>query len=249
MWRATGLLDRALKELDALVFPSRFSLKTHEVNGIHHKRLVCLPYFLHSDWTQSSNGKPASIDSDEMNKTKGYFAAAGRLVKEKGFQKLLPVMAKLPQYDLYIAGSGPFEGHLKRRARGMHNVHFLGQLGFGDLAELFKGARAVVIPSLFYETFGYVAIEAFSMGTPAIVHNNGALPELIKASGGGLTYRTGAELLKTMKHVAEDRTLRLGLGSRAAGAVKTMWSEDAHIGKYLDLVREIAAERGMTLPY
>jgi glycosyltransferase involved in cell wall biosynthesis len=247
MWRATGMMDRALKELDALIFPSRFSLKTHEGNGIHHKRLVCLPYFLPSDWAQPSNGKPISMDSDEINKRKGYFAAAGRLVKEKGFQKILPVMAKLPQYDLYIAGSGPFEAHLKREARSMHNVHFLGQLGFGDLAEVFKGAMAIVVPSLFYETFGYVAIEAFSMGTPAIVHDNGALPELIKASGGGFTYRTGAELFKIMKHVAEDRTLRLGLGSRAAEAVMTMWSEDAHIGKYLDLVREIAAEKEMAL--
>jgi glycosyltransferase involved in cell wall biosynthesis len=181
-----------------------------------------------------------------MNKKKGYFAAAGRLVKEKGFQKLFPAMSNLPQHDLYIAGSGPFEEHLKSQARGMDNVHFLGQIGFDDLAELFKRAMAVVVPSLFYETFGYVAVEAFSMGTPAIVHDNGALPELIDASGGGLTYRTEDELLGAMRCIAEDESLRQRLGKKAADAAKAVWSEDMHMDKYLNLVGEIAEEKGLT---
>ena len=72
----------------------------------------------------------------------------------------------------------------------MSNVHFAGMLAYPDLLRLYKGARALIVPSLFHETFGYVVLEAFSAGTPAIVHNRGALPELLRESGGGDVYGT-----------------------------------------------------------
>ena len=37
-----------------------------------------------------------------------YLAAAGRLVKMKGFQRLIPLMRYLPEVDLRIAGTGPY---------------------------------------------------------------------------------------------------------------------------------------------
>ena len=42
-----------------------------------------------------------------------YLAAAGRLVRMKGFQRLIPLMRLLPEVDLRIAGTGPFEAKLR----------------------------------------------------------------------------------------------------------------------------------------
>src|ERR671932_1703874 len=104
-------------------------------------------------------------------------------------------MRRLPGLDLRIAGSGGYESALRERARGLDNVHFEGRLDAAQLAALFRGARAVVVPSLVYETFGYVVLEAFDEGTPVIVRDLGALPELVAVSGGGLVFRTEEELV------------------------------------------------------
>ena len=76
-------------------------------------------------------------------------------------------------------------------ARDLPNVHFEGLLGGRALARLFRSARAVVVPSLFPETFGYVVLEAFAVGTPVIVHEDGgALYETgLRAAAGWLPHR------------------------------------------------------------
>ncbi len=67
---------------------------------------------------------------------------------------------------------------------------------------LYAGAVALVVPSIGYEVFGIVALEAFARGTPAIAHDLGALTEVIEDSGGGLLYRTPAELRDAMETAA-----------------------------------------------
>ncbi len=122
-WRYTGAIDRGLQELDALIFPTRHTLEEHRRRGIGAP-MVHLPYFLPDDWSggleddlppPSGNGRP-------------YLAAAGRLVAMKGFQQLIPIMRYLPEVDLKIAGTGPYERNLRKLAAGLPNVHFEGLL-------------------------------------------------------------------------------------------------------------------------
>ena len=47
----------------------------------------------------------------------------------KGFQRLIPLMKYLPEVDLRIAGTGPFEARLRMLAEGLPNVRFEGLLG------------------------------------------------------------------------------------------------------------------------
>jgi glycosyltransferase involved in cell wall biosynthesis len=51
--------------------------------------------------------------------------------------------------------------------------------------------RAFVAPSLWYEPFGIVAIESLAVGTPILVSAIGGLSEIVKKSGGGLTFTPG----------------------------------------------------------
>ena len=155
-WRYTGAIGRGLRELDALIFPSRHALEEHRSRGIGAP-MVHLPYFLPDDWTDGLE------DVEPAAGPRPYLAAAGRLVRMKGFHRLIPLMKLLPEVDLRIAGAGPFEGELRAMAEGIPNVRFEGLLGGQGLARLFHGARAVVVPSLFPETFGYVVLEAFAV--------------------------------------------------------------------------------------
>ncbi len=238
-WRQTGMIDRALRQLDALVFPSRHALELHRRRGLGAP-MVHLPYFLPDDWS-------GGIEDEDPEPTPGnrpYLAAAGRLVAMKGFQRVIPLMKWLPEVDLRIAGAGPYEGRLRALARGLPNVHFEGLLGGPALARLFHGARAVVVPSLFPETFGYVVLEAFAVRTPVVVHSDaGALFETGVQSGGGIGYRNDAELLLALRRMVHDPELRDELAHRGYALRTGEWSEAAHLDRYFDLIAAVRSGR------
>jgi glycosyltransferase involved in cell wall biosynthesis len=159
-------------------------------------------------------------------------------------------MRYLPEADLRIAGTGPFEPKLRELAAGLPNVHFVGLLGRVRLARLFRGARAVVVPSLFPETFGYVVLEAFAVGTPVIVHENaGALLETGVHSGGGLGYRSDGEMLLAMRRMIHDEDLRTELAARGFAQRIGPWSEAQHIHNYFGLLRRNRGLRGVRTVY
>jgi glycosyltransferase involved in cell wall biosynthesis len=239
LWRYTRMRERMLDEVDAIAFPSRHALEVHRARGVEG-RLVELPYFLPDEWSDAldPNGQAAPAPP--------YVAAAGRFVQPKGYQDLLAAIARLPDVELRIAGGGPYEPELRRRAAGLPNVRFLGILDAGDLAKLFRDAIAVVIPSLSYETFGYVALEAFSVETPVIARRLGALEEIVEKSAAGLLFDSTDELVESIQRLAREPGLRDELGRRGREAVTTIWSEDAQVDAYVRLVHALAEARRVT---
>jgi glycosyltransferase involved in cell wall biosynthesis len=105
----------------------------------------------------------------------------------------------------------------------------------------------VIVPTLAYEIFGMVVIEAFSHGTPAIVRKTGGMPELIEDSGGGFVYTTDAELAGIMSRLLDDPALRREVGARGFQAYLKNWTPDVHLDRYLGLIRQIADARGRPL--
>jgi glycosyltransferase involved in cell wall biosynthesis len=159
-------------------------------------------------------------------------------------------MRYLPEADLRIAGTGPFEARLRALARDLPNVRFESLLGGPALARLFHGARAVVVPSLFPETFGYVVLEAFAVRTPVVVHlGGGALGETGVASGGGLGYRTDAELLVALRRIIHDDELRAELAHRGYAMRTGEWSEAAHLDRYFGLIQSIRGAKTLPAPH
>lgn len=238
-WRYTGAIPRAMRNLDALLFPSAHAMEEHRRRGADEwAPLVHLPYFLPDDWS-------GGIEDEEPPATeRPYLAAAGRLVAMKGFQRLIPLMKHLPEVDLRLAGTGPYEPTLRKLAEGLPNVRFEGLLGGSGLATLFRGARAVVVPSLFPETFGYVVLEAFATATPVVVHEGGgAIRETGVESGGGLGYQTDAQLLTAMRRMVHDEDLRSELASRGFSQRIGPWSETEHLHRYFELIAELRQAR------
>lgn len=243
LWRYTDAIPRGLRELDALIFPSRHTLEGHRRKGIDAP-MVHLPYFLPDGWSGGVEDEPVATGG------RPYLAAAGRLVRMKGFQRLIPVMKHLPEVDLRIGGTGPYEPELRKLAKGLPNVHFEGLLGGEALARLFHGARAVVVPSLFPETFGYVVLEAFAVRTPVVVHRGGgAIEETGVQSGGGLGYDTDAELLLALRRIVHDDALRAELAEAGFAVRQGAWSESAHLGAYFDLIERCRAGRIGSTPH
>jgi len=233
LWRYGNALDRSLEELDALICPSRHATAMHRQRGVT-RPIVHLPYFLPEGWAG-----PVARESPNGRSERPYVAAAGRLIAAKGYHELIALIDRLPEVDLRIAGTGPFEPELRRLAQSRPNVHLEGLLSAGQLAQLFRGARAVVVPSLLYETFGYVVLEALSVGTPAIVRRQGALAELIDESGGGLAFENDDEAVEQLRRLATDDELRDRLAAAGRETLRTTWSEQTQVDTYLELVDEL----------
>ena len=227
-WRSTDLMERSLRHLDAILCPSRSTQREHAKRGMTSPT-VRLPYFLPDDYT----GLP---ERPEPAHDRPYVAAAGRLEKIKGFQDAIDAMRDLPWLDLRIAGAGQYEHSLREVSMGMNNIHFEGRLDSAEVAALFRGARAVAVPSLVYETFGYVVLEAFQERAPVIVRNLGALPELIAESGGGLTFDSREGLVAGLRRIASDDAFRDELGEKGHRARREIWSEERHLALYFEVI-------------
>lgn len=142
-----------------------------------------------------------------------------------------------------IAGEGDDRAELERRAAGLGHVRFRGHVPQAELDGLYRGATALVVPSVGYEVFGLVVLEAFARATPVVVHDLGALPELVEDSGGGLVYRTPDELVGAIERLRTEPTLRAELGARGRDAWQRLWSEERHLGAYFDAIEEARGTR------
>ena len=240
LWRYTPLLRRAAKHVDAFLAATAFPATVHRRMGFDAP-ITVMPYFVPSPESSSS-----SSSSSSSIPARPYFLVVARLEPCKGVQTLIPVFRRYPRADLLVVGTGGYESELHRLAAGADNIRFLGRLPDSQLQQVRRGATAVLVPSLCFETCALVTLEAFSQGVPAIVRDLGAMPEPVRESGGGLVYETDSQLLDAMNRLLDEPGLRDELGRNALRAFQERWSPDAHIARYLALIRDLAARRAQS---
>lgn len=230
-WRGSGLIERCLGHVDRLLVPSRFAIERHRSDGIAAP-MHLLPSFV-----------PVPDATPEPSPVEPVFLFVGRLERLKGLQQVIPLFRDLPQARLRIAGSGTFEPELRRCAEGLPNVEFLGQVHPSQIADLYRGALAVLVPSLCYEVFPLAPVEAMAQGVPVIARRIGALTEVVEQSRGGLLFETVDECRAAMQALLGSPHLRRELAARGRSTAVREWSEAVHMDRYLDLVQRLRAAR------
>jgi glycosyltransferase involved in cell wall biosynthesis len=235
LWRAGGLLDRASRQVDAFLTYSQFCADKHREFGFARPFTV-VPSFLPQ---AERRGMAADRDGPP------YFLFVGRLEAIKGLQDAIPWFRGEGASELWIAGSGRYEPELRALAQGAGRVRFLGQQAPEALGELYRNAVAALVPSICYEVFPMVVLEAFRAGTPIIARNLGPFPEIVAQSAGGLLFDDAAGLGAAIARLSADQGLRDRLGAAGAHAFATRWSEAVAIEGYLDLVAWLAERRGL----
>lgn len=229
LWRYGSVLDRMAGHVDLFLSPSRFTIRMHRERGFRHP-MRHLPYFL---------PRRAAADGRSAPAGRPYFLVVARLEKLKGVQTLIETFRSYSAADLIVVGDGTFGGELRQQAKRLSHVRFLGSIPFDEIAGLYAGATALIVPSIGYETSGMVILEAFSQRTPAIVRNLGALPEAVEESGGGIVYNTEGELLEGMDRLLTDPALRCELGELGHRGYLERWSEEPHLRSYFEFIDEL----------
>ncbi len=234
LWRWTGGLTRALDEVDGFIAVSEFSRQKHKEFGFP-KEMEVLNYFL-----PDPDGTPFSQQGESPH-GRPYFLFVGRLEKIKGLEDVIPLFEHYEEADLVIAGDGEYADTLRAAAGDNPRVKFLGRLNMEELERYYRHALALVVPSVCFETFGIIIIEAFKYGTPVIARRLGPFPEILQRSGGGLLFDDAESLMAAMRAVQNDPAKRDALGSAGYEAFLEHWVESAAVPRYLDIVRRTAA--------
>ncbi len=165
----------------------------------------------------------------------------------KNLRRVLDALARLLRegrdLDLVIAGEpGPDTPALTAhaaRAGVLDRVRLPGYLDRADLLALYRGAAALVYPSL-AEGFGLPVLEAMACGTPVVASREGAIPEVAGDAGLLVPADDDAAIAQAVGRVLDDAALRDRL--RRAGperAALFSWRETGRLT--LEAYREVAA--------
>jgi len=110
------------------------------------------------------------------NGTGKYFLFVNPVVV-KGVEFMFKLVSELPEASFLFVGNWATEkpGNLPG------NVDWIPRQD--DVSFIFKDAKALLMPSLWDEAFGRLAIEAMAYGVPVIVSDRGALPDTVGKGG------------------------------------------------------------------
>lgn len=197
-------LDIWRKNVSCFLFASRFmAQKTEEFWG---KGRVQIDFLRN----------PFDVEKHYIAPNVGdYILYFGRLIDEKGVDVLLDAAALAPEVPVVVVGDGPDRAKLEMRVKSLPNVRVVGPAWGDQLAGWLKGARAVVVPSLWHENFPYVILQAFAAAKPVIGTKRGGIPELVDAGPHGWTYEAQdpaalAELMQKIRHLPDEEIGRMG---------------------------------------
>jgi len=173
----------------------------------------------------------------------------GRLVSDKGVNLLIQALGKLQNLDLRprltIIGSGPEEDSLRQLALKLgvlDQIDFIGSKSAEHIALLLSAHRVLVIPSLFPEPFGLVALEGIASGCVTVAADSGGLSEAIGQCG--LLFPKGdiAALTQALHLALSDAELSKRLLKNASAHLKP-FAPEIIAAKYLAIFQRSIACR------
>lgn len=167
--------------VDCYVVPSVFVRNKFIEAGLPPEKLFVKPNFVHPD--------------PGMRDVAGDYALfVGRISPEKGLNTLIAAWGLLgDRIPLRILGDGPSMASLRARAsiEGLSCISFEGRKTRAEVTSAMRGARFLVFPSEWYETFGLTIAEAFACGVPVLASRLGAMAEIVEDGRTGLHFAPG----------------------------------------------------------
>jgi glycosyltransferase involved in cell wall biosynthesis len=177
----------------------------------------------------------------------GDFIFLGRLVSDKGADLAIQAFGSLSsnksgllrqKLKLTIVGNGPERTRLEQIVDDLdlrENVVFTGALRGNELVQCLNNHRFLLVPSMWEEPFGIVALEGMACGCLPIVSDGGGLPDAVGKAG--LVFKRGdaGSLADCMLQILQDNNLEKRLRDQAASHLSTHTSQQVS-RKYLSVI-------------
>ncbi len=193
----------------------------------------------------------ARIPTAEINEpVLGYFA---RMCPEKGLDTLVDAYIQLRQRGrikglrLRVgggcgAGDEEFVNSLRQRlgeSGYLKDAEFCPNLDRAAKMKFFQSLSVFSVPARCIEAFGLYAVEAMAAGVPVVQPRSGPFPEIIEATGGGITYEGDSDgLVLALEELLSDSKRARSLGETGRRAALEKFSSEAMARAVLDFYQE-----------
>lgn len=201
---------------DRIVSPSRFLIDKMVDWGFQRSRFVHIP-------------NPVDASRIEPQANPGTdFVYIGRLSVEKGLGPLIEAVRRA-DVSLTVAGEGPQSGGLADAVEASSGrIRWLGRLEAPQIQALLRSARAVVLPSQWYENAPLSVLEAFAAAKPVIATRIGGLPEMVMHGRTGWLVPVGdtdalAGMLAAVRDLPDGQVRAIGEAARAFVLTEHGW--------------------------
>jgi glycosyltransferase involved in cell wall biosynthesis len=193
--------------VDRIIVPSHFARSKYVGAGWPAEKLV-VKYNTATDPSRARTGAGTG------------FVAISRLSREKGLDTLVDAWRlAFPDGEetLTIVGSGEEDEALRSRASGSVGISFAGGLPREEAMAILASARALVIPSRWYEVFPRIVVEAYSLSVPVVASRIGSLSEVVQDGETGILFDPGhaESLAASLRSLSTSPELSRRLGARA----------------------------------
>lgn len=166
------------KRVDVFVVLTEFAKRKLGEGGLPMDKMVIKPNFASNPGSMGDGGG-------------GFALFVGRLSAEKGIATLISAwLRKERGIGLKIVGEGPLASEVAECAKG-RNIEYLGGQPRGKVLALMRKAHVLICPSIWYEGFPMVIVEAFSVGLPVIASNLGSMSSVVAHELTGLLCYPG----------------------------------------------------------
>ncbi|UUE10513.1 glycosyltransferase family 4 protein [Dickeya zeae] len=227
-WQA---IARHYQQLDAIISPSEF-LRGQLLRKLPHARIDVIVNGINDD---------LPLDADEDD---GYFLFIGRLSREKGVATLARAHQRMKNnMPLKIVGNGPLYDELVAQ---FPDAEFLGYKQQGEeLNCLIKRARAVVVPSEYYENCSMSVLESMAFAKPVVGGRIGGIPEQIRDKVDGILFEPGnvQALADILDYLALNPQQAKEMGRNARQRLSEKYSLNKHTAALLALYQEIISKK------
>ena len=215
------------------VAPSNFMRQQLITQGIAADAVVVKPHFLPSDPGVGERREPIAL-------------FVGRLSAEKGIDTLLAAWSqRTPHCVLKIIGDGPLRARVEQAASIGSNIEFLGPQAPNEVFSWLRRARFLIVPSMCFESFGRVVIEAYAAGTPVIAARIGALTELVEENETGLLFDAGdaTQLRDRINLLGTNEQLCRRLGAVARERYLRAYTVEHHVAAMSNIYQQARERR------
>jgi glycosyltransferase involved in cell wall biosynthesis len=160
------------RTVDRFVVLSEFAAERLVRGGLPPDRIELKPNFVADPGPRAA---PAAASATVLY--------VGRLSPEKGVQLLVEAWRELGEgpLELVVVGDGPLRERLARRP--VARLRLVGQLPAAEVRRQMLAARALVLPSVWYEGQPVAVLEALAAGLPVLGSGIGGVPELLAPLG------------------------------------------------------------------
>ena len=197
--------------VDAFITMTEFGKKKFTECGLPAEKMHVKPNFLREP-------------SEPHYSHDGYAIYLGRISAEKGPGILINAvnimrLRLMNRLHVKIVGDGPLKNDLEDmlKAGGIRDIEFTGRKPYQECMRLLQDTRFLILPSLCYENFPVVIIEAYASGKPVIASRVGAMAELVEEGKTGLLFEPGnpEDLADKMQGMVENEDACIEMGKNA----------------------------------